>query len=90
MADGEKELYDVTKDPFELNNVVRVRNLFPIRAFLHAQLIRLEACVGRTCQEVAPPFPLTAGAAEGGASNGAKKNGGKNTNAKKSGITNGR
>ncbi|HEY6145167.1 MAG TPA: sulfatase/phosphatase domain-containing protein, partial [Solirubrobacterales bacterium] len=56
---GEKELYDVTKDPFELNNVVRVRNLSPIRAFLHAQLIRLETCVGRTCQEVAPPFPLT-------------------------------
>lgn len=57
--DGEKELYDITKDPYELNNVVRVRNLSPIRAFLHAQLIRLEACVGRTCQEVAPKFPLT-------------------------------
>jgi len=57
--DGEKELYDITKDPNELNNLVRVPNLFPIRAFLHAQLIRLEACVGRTCQEVAPKFPLT-------------------------------
>jgi len=57
--DGEKELYDITKDPYELNNLVRVRNLSPIRAFLHAQLIRLEACVGRACQEVAPKFPLT-------------------------------
>ncbi len=57
--DGEKELYDITKDPNELNNVVRVPNLSPIRAFLHAQLVRLEACVGRTCQEVAPKFPLT-------------------------------
>jgi N-acetylglucosamine-6-sulfatase len=57
--DGEKELYDITKDPNELNNVVRVPNLSPIRAFLHAQLVRLEACVGRACQEVAPPFPLT-------------------------------
>jgi len=57
--DGEKELYDITKDPYELNNVVRVRNLSPIRAFLHAQLVRLETCVGRTCQEVAPKFPLT-------------------------------
>lgn len=57
--DGEKELYDITKDPNELNNVVRVANLSPIRAFLHAQLVRLEACVGRACQEVAPPFPLT-------------------------------
>ncbi len=57
--DGEKELYDITKDPNELNNVVRVANLSPIRAFLHAQLVRLETCVGRTCQEVAPQFPLT-------------------------------
>jgi arylsulfatase A-like enzyme len=57
--DGEKELYDITKDPYELNNIVRVPNYFPIRAFLHAQLIRLEACVGHTCRESAPPFPLT-------------------------------
>jgi len=57
--DGEKELYDITKDPNELNNIVRVPDYFPIRAFLHAQLIRLEACVGRACRETAPPFPLT-------------------------------
>jgi N-acetylglucosamine-6-sulfatase len=57
--DGEKELYDITKDPNELNNIVRVPNYFPIRAFLHAQLIRLEECVGHTCREPAPPFPLT-------------------------------
>jgi N-acetylglucosamine-6-sulfatase len=56
---GEKELYDITKDPYELNNIVRVPNLSPIRAFLHAQLVRLEGCVGRTCQEVTPKFPLT-------------------------------
>jgi len=57
--DGEKELYDINKDPNELNNIVRVPNFFPIRAFLHAQLIRLEACVGRACREVSPRFPLT-------------------------------
>jgi N-acetylglucosamine-6-sulfatase len=57
--DGEKELYDINKDPDELNNIVRVPNYFPIRAFLHAQLIRLEACVGATCREAAPKFPLT-------------------------------
>jgi N-acetylglucosamine-6-sulfatase len=57
--DGEKELYDITKDPYELNNIVRVPNFFPIRAFLHAQLVRLESCVGRSCSEVAPKFPLT-------------------------------
>jgi N-acetylglucosamine-6-sulfatase len=57
--DGEKELYDITKDPYELNNVARDPNLFPIRAFLHKELERLETCVGRVCQEVAPKFPLT-------------------------------
>jgi arylsulfatase A-like enzyme len=57
--DGEKELYDISKDPNEINNIVRDPNYFPIRAFLHAQLIRLEACVGSTCREPAPKFPLT-------------------------------
>ncbi|MBS1880595.1 MAG: sulfatase [Actinobacteria bacterium] len=57
--DGEKELYDINRDPYELNNIVRNPNYFPIRAYLHAQLIRLEACVGRRCTESAPPFPLT-------------------------------
>ncbi len=56
---GEKELYDITKDPYELNNIARVPNFSPIRAFLHAQLVRLETCVGRRCQEVTPKFPLT-------------------------------
>ena len=56
---GEKELYDINKDPHELNNIVRDRNLSPIRAFLHAQLTQLVNCVGRACQQVAPKFPLT-------------------------------
>ena len=56
---GEKELYDINKDPNELNNLIRVSNLFPIRAFLHAQLTQLVDCVGRACQQVAPKFPLT-------------------------------
>lgn len=57
--DGEKELYDINKDPYELNNIVRDPNYFPIRAFLHEELERLETCSGRTCQEVSPPLPLT-------------------------------
>ena len=57
--DGEKELYDITKDPYELNNVVRDPNLFPIRAFLHKELERLEECSGRTCQEPSEKLPLT-------------------------------
>jgi N-acetylglucosamine-6-sulfatase len=57
--DGEKELYDINKDPYELNNIVRDPNYFPIRSFLHTELERLETCSGRTCQEVSAKLPLT-------------------------------
>jgi N-acetylglucosamine-6-sulfatase len=57
--DGEKELYDINQDPNELNNVVRDKNYSPIRNFLHEELVRLEQCSGRTCQEVAEKIPLT-------------------------------
>jgi N-acetylglucosamine-6-sulfatase len=56
---GEKELYDVATDPYELHNRVQEPNLFPIREFLHRRLRRLEGCVGRQCREVTPPIPLT-------------------------------
>ncbi len=56
---GEKELYDITKDPYELNNKARDNNFFPIRGFLHRELERLIACVGRRCQTPAEKFPLT-------------------------------
>ncbi len=57
--DGEKELYDITTDPYELNNKARDPNLFPIRGFLHNELVRLETCKGRGCQEPAGKIPLT-------------------------------
>jgi arylsulfatase A-like enzyme len=57
--DGEKELYDIAKDPYEINNKIRDKNFFPIRAFLHNELVRLETCKGRGCQEPAEKFPLT-------------------------------
>jgi N-acetylglucosamine-6-sulfatase len=57
--DGEKELYNITKDPNELNNRVRTPNLFPIRNFLHRELERLESCRARTCREVSGKLPLT-------------------------------
>ena len=38
---GEKELYDIEKDPNELNNIVRIPNYFPIRNYLHRELRRL-------------------------------------------------
>ncbi len=57
--DGEKELYNINKDPYELNNIVKDPNYYPIRNFLHRQLRRFENCVGRECREVTPPLPLT-------------------------------
>ncbi len=57
--DGEKELYNINKDPNELNNIVKDPNFYPIRNFLHRQLRRFENCVGRECREVTPPLPLT-------------------------------
>ncbi len=57
---GEKELYDLEKDPNELNNIVRIPNYFPVRNFLHRELReRLENCVGRACREEAAEIPLT-------------------------------
>ena len=56
---GEKELYDINRDPNELNNIVKAPNFYPIRNFLHRQLRRFENCVGRECREVTPPMPLT-------------------------------
>jgi N-acetylglucosamine-6-sulfatase len=56
---GEKELYNITKDPYELNNIAKVPNFYPIRNFLHRQMKRLIDCVGRSCREVSPPLPLT-------------------------------
>jgi N-acetylglucosamine-6-sulfatase len=57
--DGETELYDLEKDPFELNNRSGSRNLAPIRSFLHRQLLRLTRCVGRRCRESVPRLPPT-------------------------------
>jgi N-acetylglucosamine-6-sulfatase len=58
--DGEKELYDLEKDPNELNNIVRIPNYFPVRNFLHHELLnRLEDCVGHICREEAARVPLT-------------------------------
>ena len=57
--DGEKELYNLEKDPYELNNKVRDKNYAPIRAFLHNELVRLEECSGFECRKPAPELPLT-------------------------------
>jgi N-acetylglucosamine-6-sulfatase len=57
--DGEKELYDINRDPYELNNLARIPDYYPIRNFLHEQLRKYEDCVGRECSEPVPEIPLT-------------------------------
>jgi arylsulfatase A-like enzyme len=57
--DGEKELYDINKDPYELNNIAKIPNFYPVRNALHKELRRLEDCVGATCREAATEVPLT-------------------------------
>jgi N-acetylglucosamine-6-sulfatase len=56
---GEKELYDLEKDPNELNNIVRIPNYFPVRNYLHRELRDLEDCVASGCREEASEIPLT-------------------------------
>lgn len=56
---GEKELYNINRDPNELNSLHEIPNFFPIRNFLHRQMLRYTECVGRECREVTPPLPLT-------------------------------
>jgi N-acetylglucosamine-6-sulfatase len=56
---GEKELYDINRDPNELNNLDKVPNFFPVRNFLDKEMRRLETCSGKNCQEEALEVPLT-------------------------------
>jgi hypothetical protein len=47
---GEKELYDLRNDPYELRNLWKVPSAQPIWHALAGQLERLRRCVGPTCQ----------------------------------------
>jgi len=57
---GEKELYNINRDPDELNNLVKIPNYFPVRNYLHNQLVTVyKDCVGRRCREPASRVPMT-------------------------------
>jgi arylsulfatase A-like enzyme len=47
---GEKELYDLQNDPYELHNLWKVRGAKPIWNALAGQLGRLRTCHGASCQ----------------------------------------
>jgi len=53
-ADGEKELYKLDSDPYELNSEQRNPRFFKVRAFLHKYLLRLENCRGASCRRPIP------------------------------------
>jgi arylsulfatase A-like enzyme len=54
---GDRELYDLSKDPFEITN--RVENQFydRVQGFLRRQVQRLEGCLGDECRITTGPLP---------------------------------
>ena len=55
---GEKELYDLKRDPYEQRSLHRDPRYYPVRNFLAAELDRLEGCTGLTCKEpIEGPIP---------------------------------
>jgi N-acetylglucosamine-6-sulfatase len=54
---GDRELYDLAKDPYELNNRVRDPRFDRVQAFLKRQINRLEGCVGKECRFTTGPLP---------------------------------
>ena len=56
-ANGDRELYDLAKDPYELNSRHQDRRYDRLQRFLRFQLKRLEGCVGRECRFTTTPLP---------------------------------
>ena len=54
---GDRELYDIAKDPYELNNRVTDPRFDRVQAILRRQVHRLEGCVGRDCKITTGPLP---------------------------------
>jgi arylsulfatase A-like enzyme len=54
---GDRELYDLRKDPYELRNVVTEPRYARVRRFLRRQLHRLEDCHGKECRFTTGPPP---------------------------------
>jgi arylsulfatase A-like enzyme len=50
VSTGELELYDLTRDPFQLRNLAYDPSFAGIRAKLEARLAKLRDCAGRSCR----------------------------------------
>jgi N-acetylglucosamine-6-sulfatase len=53
--DGEKELYDLAADPFQLESVHEDPAYSEVRELLAERLDALRTCAGASCQDVIPP-----------------------------------
>ena len=59
-ANGQTELYDMRRDPAQLNSLASNRRFKPVRKYLYANLVPLSSCAGASCRvEIgAEPKPL--------------------------------
>jgi N-acetylglucosamine-6-sulfatase len=55
------ELYDLNKDPDEINSLARIKRYRPIVRFLRHQLKRLERCAGASCRKQIGKMPALGG-----------------------------
>jgi N-acetylglucosamine-6-sulfatase len=54
---GDRELYDLSKDPHQLRSRHKNPRYDGVQAFLHRQIQRLEGCVGPECKFTTRPLP---------------------------------
>ena len=54
---GERELYDLSRDPGELRNQAGLPRYAHVEAFLRRLLARLKHCDGAGCKREAGPLP---------------------------------
>ncbi len=57
-ANGQTELYDMLRDPAQLNSLARNRRYRHVRKWLYDRLIPLSSCAGATCRVELGPDPL--------------------------------
>jgi hypothetical protein len=69
---GERELYNLRKDPYQLNNIARRTDKSLLRTYSR-QLAELSSCAGRTCQAAEDAAPPRAGGRLVARSGGAKQ-----------------
>jgi arylsulfatase A-like enzyme len=56
-AGGEAELYDMKRDPWELNNVVDSPDYVQVRQYMKAWLPQVSDCAMDDCRRELPPWP---------------------------------